>query len=80
MPISPIEAKRVALTATATPAVQDDIVSELRLESPARFIHGFRRTNIGVEVVERNPGQRAEIVVDLLRDRSRRPAIACPSR
>jgi DNA topoisomerase III len=65
----------IALTATATPSVQDDIVSELRLESPARFIHGFRRTNIGVEVVERNPGQRAEIVADLLRDRSRRPAI-----
>ena len=46
----------IALTATATPAVQDDIVEELRLVAPARFIHGFRRTNIGVEVVERSPG------------------------
>jgi DNA topoisomerase-3 len=41
----------VALTATATPTVQDDIVKELRLDAPSRFIHGFRRTNIGVEVV-----------------------------
>ena len=65
----------VALTATATPAVQDDIVKELRLVSPARFIHGFRRTNIGVEVVERSPGQRAEVVESLLADRARRPAI-----
>lgn len=65
----------IALTATATPLVQDDIVSELRLESPARFIHGFRRTNIGVEVVERTPGDRAELVQRLLADPVRRPAI-----
>ena len=65
----------IALTATATPTVQDDIVTELRLESPARFIHGFRRTNIGVEVVERSPGARAEVVARLLSDASRRPAI-----
>jgi DNA topoisomerase-3 len=65
----------VALTATATPLVQDDIVSELRLEAPMRFIHGFRRTNIGVEIVERSPGQRAEVVARLLADPARRPAI-----
>lgn len=65
----------VALTATATPAVQDDIVTELRLRTPVRFIHGFRRTNIGVEVVERSPGQRSDVVVGLLGDPGRRPAI-----
>jgi DNA topoisomerase-3 len=65
----------VALTATATPAVQDDIVTELKLVSPRRFIHGFRRTNIGVEVVERSPAHRAEVVERLLSDPSRRPAI-----
>jgi RecQ family ATP-dependent DNA helicase len=65
----------IALTATATPGVQDDIAAQLRLESPARFIHGFRRTNIGVEVVERNPGERAAIVADLLARSERRPAI-----
>jgi DNA topoisomerase-3 len=65
----------VALTATATPAVQDDIVAELKLVSPKRFIHGFRRTNIGVEVVERSPSHRAEVVRRLLGDPSRRPAI-----
>lgn len=65
----------IALTATATPAVQEDIVAELRLESPARFIHGFRRTNIGVEVVERSPGDRADVVRAILKDPERRPAI-----
>jgi DNA topoisomerase-3 len=65
----------VALTATATPAVQDDIARELRLESPLRSIHGFRRTNIAVEVVEQRPGLRADVVRDLLLDRARRPAI-----
>ena len=65
----------IALTATATPGVQDDIAAQLRLDNAARFIHGFRRTNIGVEVVERNPGERAAIVVDLLSKAERRPAI-----
>ncbi len=65
----------VALTATATPMVQDDIVAELRLEDSLRFIHGFRRTNIGVEVVEKNPGERADVVLELLADPARRPAI-----
>jgi DNA topoisomerase-3 len=71
----------VALTATATPTVQDDIVSQLRLEEASRFIHGFRRTNIAVEVVERNPASRAEAVRALLSDASRVPAIVyAPSR
>lgn len=65
----------VALTATATPEVQDDIVAELRLHQPSRHIHGFRRTNIGVEVVERLPSDRADLVRALLAPAERRPAI-----
>ena len=45
----------IAMTATATPLVQDDIVEQLGLAEPARFIHGFRRDNIAVEVVEVPP-------------------------
>ena len=54
----------IALTATATPLVQNDIVEQLGLGEPARFIHGFRRANIAIEVVEvpptraRRPGPR----------------------
>jgi DNA topoisomerase-3 len=65
----------VALTATATPTVQDDIVAQLRLERVSRFIHGFRRTNLAVEVIEKAPGDRAEAVLALLADTARRPAI-----
>lgn len=64
----------IALTATATPRVQEDVCAQLGL-SPARFIHGFRRTNIAVEVAEAPPGRRAEIVREVLSDPSRRPAI-----
>ena len=42
----------VALTATATPRVQDDIVKTLGLEQPRRFIQGFDRTNLALEVVQ----------------------------
>jgi DNA topoisomerase III len=65
----------IALTATATPTVQDDIANELRLIEPRRFIHGFRRTNIGIEVVERNPSERVDVVRELLANPARRPAI-----
>ena len=42
----------LALTATATPTVQKDIVAQLQLHDPALFIHGFRRSNLAIEVVE----------------------------
>src|SRR6202035_2291311 len=42
----------LALTATATPVVQNDILAQLALNDAARFIHGFRRENIAIEVVE----------------------------
>jgi DNA topoisomerase-3 len=65
----------IALTATATPLVQDDIAAQLGLAREERFIHGFRRTNIAVEVVEMLPSDRAETVQRLLADPERRPAI-----
>lgn len=65
----------VALTATATPMVQDDIAMELGFSGEARFIHGFRRTNIGIEVVELSPAARVEAVRKLLGAADRRPAI-----
>jgi DNA topoisomerase-3 len=65
----------MALTATATPLVQDDIASQLGLHAPARFIHGFRRTNIAVEVAELKPSGRRQAVRLVLGDPARRPAI-----
>lgn len=65
----------IALTATATPQVQDDIVEQLGLTRAERFIHGFRRTNIAIEIVERSPGERADAICEILADKARRPAI-----
>ena len=59
----------IALTATATPRVQDDIAAQLGLAREGRFIHGFRRTNIAVEVVEMRPAERR----DAVRKHPRRP-------
>ena len=71
----------LALTATATPTVQQDIVTQLRLQTPALFIHGFRRTNLAVEAVEMSKPQRAGFVKDFLLPAERRPAIVyAPSR
>ena len=65
----------IALTATATPIVQDDIAAQLGLDQAARFIHGFRRDNIAIEAVEIATSRRGDLAQHLLLDQSRRPAI-----
>ena len=65
----------IALTATATPIVQNDIVNQLRLVDPARFIHGFRRENLAIEVMEVPRSKRPRVTFELLKDPARRPAI-----
>ena len=65
----------VALTATATPRVQADILEQLGMPEAGRFIRGFRRTNLGVEVVEAPPSARPALVRQLLADPANRPAI-----
>jgi ATP-dependent DNA helicase RecQ len=65
----------IALTATATPTVQRDILQQLSLQEPAVFITGFRRENLAVEVVELSKPQRPEFALKLLKEKSARPAI-----
>jgi ATP-dependent DNA helicase RecQ len=65
----------LAFTATATPAVQADIVQQLGMLRPARFIHGFRRDNLAIEVVEVPVPERSRAICGLLADPARRPAI-----
>ncbi len=65
----------IALTATATARVQDDIVAQLGMTEASRFIYGFRRENLAIEVVEMAPSQRTGFVAGLLSDIERRPAI-----
>jgi RecQ family ATP-dependent DNA helicase len=65
----------LALTATATPTVQADIVAQLGMVRPAKFIHGFRRGNLAIEVVELSMPERPGAIRGLLASPARRPAI-----
>jgi len=65
----------LAMTATATPTVQSDIVSQLAMVKPKLFIHGFRRDNLAIEVVELPVPERAGAIAKLLANPERRPAI-----
>jgi DNA topoisomerase-3 len=71
----------IALTATATGLVQRDICTQLGFDDAASFIHGFRRSNIAIELVETSPSMRAGLALELLEDDAHRPAIIyTPSR
>ena len=65
----------ISLTATATPMVQDDIIAQLGLKGTEKFIRGFRRDNIAIEVMQMTPKARRNRIVAILRDKARRPAI-----
>jgi ATP-dependent DNA helicase RecQ len=56
----------VALTATATPEVQDDIVHTLGLGDARRYIQGFDRPNLSLEVIEVDRGEdKLRILADI---------------
>jgi RecQ family ATP-dependent DNA helicase len=65
----------LALTATATPSVQADILTQLGMVKPAKFVHGFRRDNLAIEVVELSMPERPGAICGLLASAERRPAI-----
>ncbi|HEX3470449.1 MAG TPA: ATP-dependent DNA helicase RecQ [Silvibacterium sp.] len=65
----------MALTATATPVVQNDIIEQLGFTDAARFIHGFRRDNLAIEAVEVSHPRRTQFAREILSNRERRPAI-----
>lgn len=66
----------MALTATATPLVQRDIVKQLGLRPGARqLIHGFRRHNLAIEALEVLPKERPERALEWLLQKGRTPAI-----
>ena len=63
----------IALTATATPRVRDDIVTQLGLRNPQRFVASFNRANLNYQIrSKRNSfGQ----LVELLESRRNQSAI-----
>jgi DNA topoisomerase-3 len=65
----------VALTATATRLVQDDILQQLGIPSAKKFIQGFRRTNIAIRVHEVPVPDRGQAAAEILAGKGRLPAI-----
>lgn len=65
----------IAMTATATPRVQQDIIKQLRIDGADMRIHGFRRTNIAIELVEILPSNRTQKVIEIIKNKESRPAI-----
>lgn len=65
----------IAMTATATPRVQEDIIQQLGMAEAEMCIHGFRRTNIAIELVELLPSERSQKVSEILEKKESRPAI-----
>ena len=62
----------IALTATATPDVREDIVRQLQLRSPDVFITGFARPNLRFEVLTAGGYEREErTAVGIARDQTR---------
>ena len=55
----------IALTATATPKVQDDIVKNLALRKPAIFIDSFNRPNLYYEIVPK--GTKEQVLRHMVR-------------
>ena len=63
----------IALTATATEQVREDIENQLGLRDPARFVASFDRPNLRYSVLPNN--DRYDVLVGMLRDRPHGSAI-----
>ena len=72
----------LALTATATPTVLEDIIHQLRLRQPERHIHGFYRPNLFYQVsVIDQEDEKIEMIKEAIRKtRDGRVLVYCGTR
>ncbi len=70
LPVRPILG---AFTATATPNVREDILNNLKLQTPVVVTTGFDRPNLSFSVYQ--PKDRDRMLLELLRDRYRQSGI-----
>ncbi len=58
----------VALTATATPEVREDIIKQLELKSPQIIVTGFARPNLQFGVIKTTETQKIEIILQAIKE------------
>ncbi len=56
----------MALTATATPEVREDIIKQLGIKNPELVITGFARPNLQFGVIQANEARKPQFVLDAL--------------
>ena len=56
----------IALTATATPEVREDIIKQLQLENPLQIVTGFARPNLQFGVIEATDAYKPRLVLDVV--------------
>lgn len=56
----------IALTATATPEVREDIITQLNIHGSSQIVTGFARPNLQFGVSEAADSQKAHIILDVL--------------
>jgi len=54
----------VALTATATPEVREDIIKQLGIENPEQVVTGFSRPNLQFGVIQASDSEKFRLIVD----------------
>ena len=70
----------LALTATATERVREDIVTQLHLKQPERFVASFNRANLSYTVLPKQRDSFARLVELLQKHRGESVIIYCTSR
>jgi ATP-dependent DNA helicase RecQ len=65
----------VALTATATPEVRNDIVRQLNLKNPEVIVTGFARKNIQFGVIHSGTNKKIEYILDAIAGAGNGPGI-----
>lgn len=71
----PKQVPLIGLTATATPRVQADVLDQVGRPNAELVVHGFRRTNIAISIVDTPSKYRERAVIDYLKNPQTKPAI-----
>ncbi|XP_014662229.1 PREDICTED: Bloom syndrome protein homolog isoform X2 [Priapulus caudatus] len=72
----------MALTATATPRVRQDILHQLGMKNPKWFMQSFNRPNLQYEVRPKQPKKLSQVIIELIKTEFNRQSgiIYCLSR